>query len=131
MPTISSGGCLCGGVRYRIDGPLRDVIACHCTQCRKQSGHYFAATNAPDENLHVEDSQELLRWFDSSPQARRAFCGRCGSTLFWKHQKDPFTSVAAGSLDAPTGLRLRRHIFCADKGDYYDIDGDLPTSPGS
>lgn len=114
------GSCLCGAIRYVAEGPISDVVACHCTQCRKQSGHYFAATNVPDRQLSV-DGSENLTWFQSSDEARRGFCRICGSTLFWKHQRDDFTAVLAGSLDGPTGLRLEQHIYCADKGDYYEI----------
>ena len=48
-----TGGCLCGGVRYEVDGPLRDVVACHCSQCRRTSGHFVAATRAPTARLRL------------------------------------------------------------------------------
>ena len=60
-----------------------------------------------------------------NPDAAR-FCNRCGSFLFWKHKDEDTISISMGAIDPPTGTRLARHIFVADKGDYYDIDGDLP-----
>ncbi len=51
--TTHTGGCLCGGVRYQVRGELRGVIACHCSQCRRTSGHHSAMTSAPDERLCV------------------------------------------------------------------------------
>ena len=56
----------------------------------------------------------------------RGFCGICGSFLFWKRGDEGLTSFSLGSLDSPTGLQLERHIFVADKGDYYTIDDGLP-----
>ena len=77
------GGCLCGAVTYRIAGPLRDVIACHCRQCRKTSGHFVAATTARIADLTIVDDG-ALRWYRSSEAAERGFCGVCGSSLFWR-----------------------------------------------
>lgn len=124
------GSCLCGAVRYQATGPLTNVVACHCTQCRKQSGHFYAATNVADERLSV-DGVDNLTWYQSSAEARRGFCRSCGSALFWKHQDDDSTSVLVGSLDGPTGLRFDRHIYCEDKGDYYDIPADEEQLPSA
>jgi hypothetical protein len=121
------GSCLCGAVRYEVSGPLRDVIACHCTQCRKQSGHFYACTSAADDRLTVEGS-EFLTWYEASEAARRGFCSVCGSALFWKSHASDETSILAGSLEKPTGIRLKRHIYCADKGDYYEINDGLPQA---
>jgi hypothetical protein len=123
MSEQHSGSCLCGEVSYTVDGPLREVLACHCTQCRKQSGHYFAATNAADDNITVKGA-EHVKWFRASDTAKRGFCSQCGSTLFWKHDDHGYTSILAGSFDKPSGLKLTKHIFVADKGDYYEIGDD-------
>jgi hypothetical protein len=120
-----SGGCLCGGVRYRVDGPLSDVGACHCSQCRKTTGHFFVATSCERSALHFE-SDETLAWYDSSPKARRGFCSRCGSSLFWQGNGRDDIDILAGTLDMPTGLKMTDHIFVADKGDYYEIADGLP-----
>lgn len=121
----TGGSCLCGAVRYTVNGPLRGVHACHCTQCRKQSGHYVAAAAAPRGSVEIEGAGAIT-WFVSSPGVRRGFCGTCGSHLFWDHEDLPTLSLNAGALDGPTGLKLESHIFCADKGDYYQITDDLP-----
>lgn len=120
------GSCLCGAVRYRAEGPLRPVIACHCRQCRKTSGHFVAATSALRKDVVIEGA---LRWYSSSAEARRGFCPICGSSLFWDGAGDRL-SIHAGSIDGPSGLATAAHIFCADRGDYYEIDGDLPQVPG-
>ncbi len=126
-PYPATGGCLCGAVRYRVSGPLRPVVACHCTQCRKTSGHYVAATSAARLDVDIEGE---VRWFQSSATARRGFCPTCGSNLFWD-QTGPYLSIMAGTLEGDPGIRLAGHIFCADKGAYYEIDGDLPRAMGA
>lgn len=124
---IKSGSCLCGAVSYRIAGPLREVVACHCSQCRKQSGHFYATTSADDADLTIEDSGTLT-WYAASNSAKRGFCSRCGSALFWKPNQGSYTSILAGSLDVDGGIKLVRHIYCGDKGDYYEIgDGRLSS----
>lgn len=115
-----TGSCLCGGVRYRVKGPLRALIACHCAQCQKTSGNYVVATSAPDEAIELETS-ETLRWFQSSTEARRGFCARCGGNLFWKPAGEARTSILAGTLDQQTGLRIEKHIFVAAKPDHTEI----------
>jgi len=123
---IRTGGCLCGAVSYRVTGPMRPVVACHCRQCRRTSGHHVAATSAPRPAVEIAGE---VRWYRSSPQARRGFCAVCGANLFWDGP-DAHLSIFAGTLDEPTGLTLAAHIYCADKGDYYDIADGLPQVAG-
>lgn len=123
-----SGGCLCGGVRYELEGPVRAVVACHCSQCRRTSGHFVAATRAPSKNLHLIASGTLT-WFRSSEGAERGFCRRCGANLFWRPVDGTTTSIMAGTLDVPTHLKIQRHIFVADKSDYYSIEDSVPQYP--
>ncbi len=121
---MTRGSCLCGAVAFEIEGPLRNVIACHCIQCRKQTGTYMSATAAKDDALRFTEARGL-KWYHSSPKARRGFCGECGSTLFWKGEGRDYTAIAAGCLDGATGLKLEGHIFCDFAGDYYEIaEGD-------
>ena len=122
----ATGSCLCGAVRYRVTGRLRPVIACHCTQCRKTSGHHVAATSAPRESVAVEGD---VTWYASSELARRGFCGICGANLFWDGPGSHL-SIFAGTLDGDPGVRLAGHIYCADKGAYYEIADGLPQAGG-
>lgn len=114
------GSCLCGAVTYEADAPLRDVIACHCTQCRKTSGHFWAATSVPLDRFRLIRSEGLV-WFKSSDKARRGFCNRCGSSLFWEPVGEARISIGAGTLDGETGLVTSGHWHQEDAGDYYDI----------
>jgi hypothetical protein len=124
------GGCLCGAVRYEVHGKLREVVNCHCGQCRKFHGHFAAYSNAAVRDLALS-GRANLKWFRSSSFARRGFCKRCGSSLFWQRLKSPTISIAAGTLDAPTGLKTVRHIFVKDVGDYYKIADRLERLPGT
>ncbi|WP_428548856.1 GFA family protein [Profundibacter sp.] len=121
---MKTGGCLCGAVTYVVCGPLRPVVACHCTQCRKSSGHHVAATSCHRDDIEITGK---VTWYQSSDTARRGFCGTCGSNLFWDGPGVNL-SIFAGTLDGPTGIKMAGHIFCADKGDYYELGDDLPKA---
>lgn len=127
----ATGRCLCGAVTYEVRGPLRDIVVCHCVECRRWSGNAgaFAATQAEHLTVHGD----ALRWVESPESnlhARRAFCGECGSSLFWKARDAERTGIAAGTLDAPTGLRRAAHIYTADAADWDALfDDGLPRDP--
>ena len=126
-----SGRRLCGAVAFRLERrDLNEVAVCHCSQCRRWSGRAWASVSAPRDGLDIVRGEAALKWRRSSDFARRGFCGEGVGALFWhrdgledpKHRID----VAMGVLDAPTGLRLGKHVFVADKGDYDDIADGLP-----
>ncbi|MEM1376834.1 MAG: GFA family protein [Pseudomonadota bacterium] len=120
-----TGGCYCGAVTFEVSGPMREVVYCHCQQCRKQTGSFVGATRADDAQLTIQGGENLT-WYAASEGAKRGFCKTCGSLLFWKRNGSDGTSIMAGSIDKPTGLTSGFHIFCADKGDYYEIADGLP-----
>lgn len=124
------GRCLCGAVEFEVYGFVGDVSACHCGQCRRQSGHFVVAADVPRDDFELIEDRGL-RWFRSSDFARRGFCSECGSVLLWDADGSGTISVNIGSLDQPTGLKLASHIFVADKADYYEIEDDLPQFEGS
>lgn len=119
---MKTGSCLCGAVAFEIHGAMDDVVACHCIQCRKQSGNYWASTQVADEDLKFT-RQDGLTWFSSSAEAKRGFCKECGSSLFWKMEGSQRTSVCVGAIDGATGLKLGGHIYVDFAGDYYEIAG--------
>lgn len=122
-----SGRCLCGGVAFTIDGAMSELSACHCAQCRRQSGHFVVAGETVKTDITFQ-SDETLAWYRSSDFAQRGFCKTCGSALFWQKDGSDDLSVNIGSLDQPTGLRLASHIFVAHKGGYYQITDGLPQA---
>lgn len=120
-----TGSCLCGKVNFKVKELNRDVVVCHCQQCRKQTGHMVAATRVADAQMQL-NGDEHLNWFAASDEAKRGFCKHCGSLLFWKKNNSDNTSIMAGSLDSPTGLKTTAHIYTEYQGDYYDITDGLP-----
>ncbi len=127
--TEATGSCLCGAVRYRISGPMRPVVYCHCEQCRRTSGHHVAATACHPDDIDMSDDGSLT-WFRSSDVADRGFCARCGSNLFYRPRHRKWLSIMAGSLDGPTDLAAAAHIFVGSKSDYYVICDGLPQHAG-
>jgi hypothetical protein len=124
------GGCECGAVRYRVKGRMRDSVVCHCSQCRRSHGHSPGYSKARTAELTMEGEGDVA-WYASSKEARRGFCRKCGSSLFWRMENSDGVSITAGSLKTPTGLKTARHIFAGDKGDYYEIADGVPQDPGT
>ena len=124
------GSCLCGAVRFTVQGALPAPDACHCVNCRKHSGHFLAGCDVPRAALTVQ-GEDRLTWYASSDKVRRGFCATCGSSLFFDpldRQKHDWIGISMGAFDGPTETRLRIHIYVADKGDYYDIGDGLPQN---
>jgi hypothetical protein len=119
------GSCLCGAVSFEVAGDLPPPDGCHCSLCRKQSGHYFASTDVPRAALAIA-GEENVAWYRSSEKVRRGFCRVCGSSLFWDPIGREKIAIAMGAFEAPTGTRMDKHIFVDGKGDYYDITDGLP-----
>jgi len=122
----ASGRCLCGAVTYEVHGPMRDILICHCDECRRWTGYLGAFTSTRTEHL-VIDGAGALRWLDSPDSdrhARRGFCVECGSSLFWQPARGERTNIAAGSLERPTGLRIAGHWYTHHAGDYDELPAD-------
>ena len=125
MPT---GRCECGEVAFDVTG-LRDTVTfCHCSQCRRTSGHYWASSRAETKDLTFSKDAGLT-WYQSSAEHRRGFCKFCGASLFFQPDGAGHIGIAAGCLDLPTGMTPGKHIFTADAGDYYTIPDDAPHIP--
>ena len=122
---MPKGSCLCGAVTFEVAGPLSPPDACHCSQCRRQSGHYWASTNVPRAAVTLR-GEDKVSWYQSSERIRRGFCATCGSVLFWGPPDWDKIAIAMGAFDLPTGTFLEKHIFVADKGDYYEIADGVP-----
>lgn len=119
------GACLCGGVRYEIAGPLRDAGNCHCSMCRKAHGAAFATyANVDPETFRWVSGEELLSFYEASPNASRVFCSRCGSTL-GATENGRIDSVTLGTIEGDPGIRPRSHIFVGSKAAWHEITDDL------
>ena len=102
-PARVSGSCLCGAVRYQVRGPMRPVVCCHCDMCRKTSGHYVAATATRTKDFELLEDRGL-KWYRSSPIARRAFCRECGQEHYAVRQR---AGDAQRAIYEPRELRDR------------------------
>ena len=121
---MKTGGCFCGAVRWEADGAFTGVTYCHCSKCRRWHGHVGAFTAVDRGGFRLVESRGL-KWHAVSQSVKRGFCGECGSTLFFDELGDPKFAVTAGSVDAPTGLVEKAHIYVGSKGDYYAVSGAL------
>jgi len=124
---MHKGSCLCGAVTFEVEGELKPPDACHCVQCRKASGHFFASTDVPRERVTLHGVDKVT-WFRSSEKVRRGFCSVCGSTLFFDPLQRDWIGLAMGAFDGATGTHLGMHIFVSEKGDYYEIADGLPQN---
>ena len=122
------GRCECGAVAFEVTNLRKTVTFCHCSQCRRISGHYWAATRADTSDVRFT-AQDGLTWYHASDRARRGFCRTCGSSLFYQPIGANHLGIAAGCIDLPTGMTPAKHIFTADAGDYYTIPDDAPHIP--
>lgn len=118
------GNCNCGAISFAVAGDSRSVSACDCQECRRQSGGIWRSAVNEATDLRITGTPQ---WFRCSNTAQCGFCARCGSFLFWKHAAESSISFALGAIETPTGLTLQKHIFTAEKGDYYTIaDSTVP-----
>lgn len=122
---MTSGRCLCGAVSYEVHGPLRDAIICHCVDCQRWHGSSPHMVSARRDEVRISGEPAWYAWDD---KPRRGFCARCGSSLFWDAPERPALTIAAGTLDQPTGLRTKARIFTAHAADYETLPDDgLPN----
>ncbi len=121
------GSCLCGAVSFKVDAELAAPDACHCTRCRKLSGHFWSSTDVRRTAVRIHGADEL-KWFHTSDKVRRGFCSTCGSSLFWDPVDRDFLAIAMGAFDSPTHTKVKMHIHVADKGDYYELRDGLPQN---
>jgi hypothetical protein len=121
---MNTGGCLCGAVRYETSLPLTAVTYCHCSRCRRWHGHVGAYTAVDRQGLKLIEDRGL-KWHVASPSVRRGFCLECGSSVLFDDTAMPKIGICAGTLDAPTGISEKAHIYTESKGDYYAITGGL------
>ena len=123
-----SGSCLCGKIRYTLQGELSDFGYCHCKSCRKSSGSAHGANAGIERNnLKLEDPDHVLRDFVSSSGKHRTFCSNCGSPIYAYLSSTPeLIRIRLGTLDTPFPKRAKAHTFVSDKADWETIDAEIP-----
>jgi hypothetical protein len=132
---LREGGCLCGGVRYRVAGEARTSAICHCVSCRRASGAQSVAWVVfPSEAFSFVSGDPAE--YRSSSGVSRTFCGRCGTSLTYQHDGNADSiDVTTASLDLPDELPPTRHVWLEDKVSWESVDDGLPRferdgSPG-
>jgi hypothetical protein len=122
---VLTGRCLCGGVRFEIDGRLGPVVYCHCSLCRRATGSAFA-TNASvaEDAVRVVAGVELVTEYPDKSESFRAFCSRCGSPVFKRHPARGITRVRLGTIDGDPGRRPEAHIWTGSKAPWDVIPDD-------
>ncbi len=123
---MTSGGCLCGAVRFTYSGDPKWVLHCHCESCRKATSSPMTTwLSVPDENLTFD--RDARKSFESSPGATRTFCDKCGSPMTFTHTRFPGeTHLYVASLDVPDAVRPSRHVFFEERVQWCDLHDDLP-----
>ena len=122
------GGCLCGQVRFVITGGIRDIVYCHCSQCRKAQGSAFATNgNVDAEAFRFLQGEEELTGYESSPGQTKYFCRHCGSPILSRTLSRPDkVRVRLGTIESDISERPSGHIFVTSKANWEEISGNLP-----
>ena len=122
------GSCLCGQVRFEITGPIRNIVYCHCSRCRKAQGSAFASNGiVASDDFAILSGAERLVGYESSPGQTKYFCGTCGSPILSRSVARPDqVRIRLGTLDSDIQERPIAHIFASSKANWEDICGDLP-----
>ena len=122
------GNCLCGSIRYEINGELGDAMLCHCSICRKTNGSAYAI-NAPvnSADFKLLSGRETLASFESSEGAHRFFCNKCGAPIYSQRSAMPeVLRLRLGSLDDDVDINKSCHVFVASKANWDEIQDELP-----
>ena len=120
--------CICGNIKVTVNSELPEMHACHCSLCRKSSGHYGVGVDVDRAKVEIS-GKENITWYQTSDWARRGFCKTCGTPLFFDpldKEKIKWIGITMGCFENPTGTKLVEHIFVKDKGDYYELNDGLP-----
>ena len=129
------GGCLCGAVKFSFPFPTIWVAHCHCTLCQRAHGAAFVTwVGAKADTCTIADPENLLRWYRSSPDAERGFCGRCGSGLFFRSDKWPGElHIARANFASDLDRAPQAHAYFDTHVGWVEINDALPkkNAPGA
>lgn len=135
LPSLRSahavqGSCLCGEVRYAINGPPGTMSHCHCSMCRKHHGTPFATLlSAPISSFRWLSGEQSVVLYRSSAYGLRSFCGTCGSVTPILDQEMGLALCPAGNLEGQLNVKPQAHVFVGSKADWHAITDQLPQHP--
>ena len=129
------GGCQCGRIRYRAEGPRDRSSVCYCRMCQKASGGPFMAfVRFPVQQVHWSKPPAV---FASSNVVERGFCSDCGTPLSYRQVNGPYVSLTINSLDDPEAVRPELRFspeaevsWCGTLADLPAEEMDMTDSPG-
>lgn len=127
LHTVLEGRCLCGAIRIALAAALPVVDVCHCTMCQRWTGGAFGGVRGGDAKV---EGEEHVRLYRSSDWAERAFCGNCGSNLWYRFMPTGTRSFLSGLFDLPEGFAIARQIFVEDKPTWFDFAQPTPMLTG-
>jgi hypothetical protein len=130
---VFTGGCLCGAVRFEVRPPTKWCAHCHCSLCRRAHGTAFVTWFGVErQQFGLVSGDEHLSWYQSTPDARRGFCNRCGSTLFFESQRwSDETHIALAHMDCPIDRAPKAHVFYDSHVEWAAPGDDLPRLGGA
>ncbi|RYZ05606.1 MAG: GFA family protein [Myxococcales bacterium] len=128
MTTRHHGSCLCGAVRFEVEGSFERFFLCHCSFCRKDTGSAHAANlfSTTAKLTWLTGESEVTTYHLPASRHAKSFCKTCGSALPRVAANAAALIVPAGSLESPTTIRPNAHIFVASRADW---DRELETVP--
>jgi hypothetical protein len=126
MSETHSGGCQCGAVRFRIEGPLGDASVCHCRMCQKAFGSFYAPLVSV-RGATLVWTRGAPKKFQSSNAAARGFCADCGTPL--TYEAPDGVAIAIGAFDHPETIVPRIQWGVEAKLAYVDHIHELPQQP--
>ena len=126
------GSCLCGEIRYKITGDIKNIVCCHCSECRKAQGSAFATNGVVAEtDFKILSGEPLLTRYEPSPGYAKLFCSRCGSPIISKsEQKTGVVRVRIGTIESDIAERPMAHIFVGSKANWEETGASLPQFVG-
>jgi hypothetical protein len=120
----ATGRCLCGDIEFTAQLPSKWVAHCHCTMCQRSGGSAFVTWVGLDEaKCQIRDRRGWLRWYKSSDQGERGFCGQCGSTLFFRSARwAGEMHVTLANFNGPVDRAPQAHVFWDTHVDWVKLD---------
>jgi len=122
------GSCLCGAVEFEINGPINNIVNCHCSLCRKAQGSAFATNgNVAVKHFHFISGENQLSAYESTPGQTKYFCKNCGSPIMSKKQSiADEVRIRLGTIESDIIEKPMAHIFVSSKANWETIADNLP-----
>ena len=135
QPVSETGGCQCGQYSFEIDAAQAlTLVACHCTDCQKQSSSAFGMSLVLPRAAYQELSGALksrTKRADSGREIEMLFCPECGTRIYHSSSFGPdYLHLKAGCLDDTGWLEPAGHIWTASAQPWVTIPADRPSAPG-